>query len=350
MKISIVFWGFPLSPAGGYKVLFEYANELVKKGANIALYFCYSDSNRIKRFPLVIKKIVAFLFIDVLGIRWYELDPKIELHSVSVINDESIADADIVIATQVETSKDVLQLKDSKGKKYYFIQGYENWNVSEVQLKESYSFMKNIVVSEWLRKEIELYSSYPIYCVPNGINSLCFFDRQIHRKRHSVVFHYRSDPNKGAVNAFEILKLLKNQYSDLTVSMISSENVEFSLPDYITCYRNLSQEKVAFINNQSEVFLCTSIQEGFGLPGLEAMACGCAVVSTNYAGGMEYLVDGENALLADVGDVKKLVNHIITIFEDKELRDRLVSSGRKTAQERNIKESVDKLVSILKNE
>jgi glycosyltransferase involved in cell wall biosynthesis len=47
------------------------------------------------------------------------------------------------------------------------------------------------------------------------------------------------------------------------------------------------------------IFLATSVGEEFGLPALEAMAAGCVVVSVPVKGGLEFLRDGENCVVAE---------------------------------------------------
>jgi hypothetical protein len=51
------------------------------------------------------------------------------------------------------------------------------------------------------------------------------------------------------------------------------------------------------------LFLATAVGEEFGLPALEAMAAGCVVVSVPVKGGMEFLRDGENCVVADPEDI-----------------------------------------------
>ncbi len=55
---------------------------------------------------------------------------------------------------------------------------------------------------------------------------------------------------------------------------------------------------VARLLKRAGIFLATAEGEWFGLPALEAMAAGCVVLSVPVRGGMEYLRDGENCLLA----------------------------------------------------
>lgn len=68
------------------------------------------------------------------------------------------------------------------------------------------------------------------------------------------------------------------------------------------------------------------------MPPLEAMASGVAVVATDFGGGAEYLVPGENALVADPGDFDSLAAGVAYLLEDDEARAYLSREGRKTAE------------------
>ncbi|MFH1673053.1 MAG: 6-hydroxymethylpterin diphosphokinase MptE-like protein [Pseudomonadota bacterium] len=62
---------------------------------------------------------------------------------------------------------------------------------------------------------------------------------------------------------------------------------------------NMSEKEVAATLQQSSIFLSTSFREGFGLPPLEAMACGCIVVGFTGGGGKEYAHEGNGFWVKD---------------------------------------------------
>ncbi|MBN9523940.1 glycosyltransferase family 4 protein [bacterium] len=69
--------------------------------------------------------------------------------------------------------------------------------------------------------------------------------------------------------------------------------------------------------------------EGFGLPPLEAMACGCPVVVSTATSLPE--VVGDAGLLADPDDIDTLADHLGRVLAEPELRVRLVAAGRERA-------------------
>jgi glycosyltransferase involved in cell wall biosynthesis len=72
-------------------------------------------------------------------------------------------------------------------------------------------------------------------------------------------------------------------------------------------------------------------EEPWGLVPLEAMASGCPVLATGRGGSAEYLRDGENCLLAPVGDPAALAASVRRLATDADLRERLRAGGLATA-------------------
>ena len=81
------------------------------------------------------------------------------------------------------------------------------------------------------------------------------------------------------------------------------------------------------------MFLEASHTQGFGLQGLEAMASGCALVSTRNRGIDNYGIDQENCTLIDIGDHEAAVRSIIELVEDENKRTNYQNAGLKTASD-----------------
>ncbi len=89
------------------------------------------------------------------------------------------------------------------------------------------------------------------------------------------------------------------------------------------------------------VWLLPTLGEGFSLGVIEAMAAGCAIVSTRCPGNDEVLVEGENALTARVGDVEGMAAAVARLLSDPSLRGRLSASARETARRFSLAKAVD---------
>lgn len=80
----------------------------------------------------------------------------------------------------------------------------------------------------------------------------------------------------------------------------------------------------------AEAFIFPSFYEGFGLPVLEAMACGCPVITANTSSLPE--VAGEAALYVEPGDTEGLVERLLQLLGDEALRKSLAEKGRLQAR------------------
>jgi glycosyltransferase involved in cell wall biosynthesis len=90
--------------------------------------------------------------------------------------------------------------------------------------------------------------------------------------------------------------------------------------------RDLSERVLA----ASSVYLQPSVQEGFGLSALEAMACGCALVTTDNGGSEDYAIDGETAVLCEA-DPDSMAEAVTALLRDDARRTRIATTGAEHA-------------------
>jgi glycosyltransferase involved in cell wall biosynthesis len=81
----------------------------------------------------------------------------------------------------------------------------------------------------------------------------------------------------------------------------------------------------------ADLFLFPSTYEGFGMPLIEAMACGCPIV-TSTTGSCPEVVSGA-ALLAEPADVGCIAQRVLEALTNRELRRQLVEKGLRRAQD-----------------
>jgi glycosyltransferase involved in cell wall biosynthesis len=104
------------------------------------------------------------------------------------------------------------------------------------------------------------------------------------------------------------------------------------------------QETLASFYRLAGAFAFPSLYEGFGLPPLEAMACGTPVITSNVSSLPE--VAGDAALLVDPYDVEALAQAMVRVFSDDTLRVRLSSLGRLRARQFSWAESVARIHAV----
>src|SRR3546814_10779305 len=96
--------------------------------------------------------------------------------------------------------------------------------------------------------------------------------------------------------------------------------------------------------------VCSSdLGEGWHLPPAEAMACGCAVVSTDIPGVFDYALEGTTALLAPPGDSATLADRLTELLDD-DVQLPLASRGHQHIQRFSVEESAGRLEQILGEE
>jgi glycosyltransferase involved in cell wall biosynthesis len=89
-----------------------------------------------------------------------------------------------------------------------------------------------------------------------------------------------------------------------------------------------------------DVMVMPSRHEGFGIAFLEAMAMGAAVVGTRVVGSVDAVTDGTTGLLVPPDDPAALAAAILRLFDDPELRRRLVEEGRRRVRAEGSREGM----------
>ncbi len=98
--------------------------------------------------------------------------------------------------------------------------------------------------------------------------------------------------------------------------------------------------------NLAKLFTYPSFYEGFGLPILEAMACGCPVVTGNASSLSE--AAGDAALLVDINNEKAIEEALMTLINDGDLRCRLSEKGLEQAKRFKWVEAAEKYLEVFK--
>jgi len=98
--------------------------------------------------------------------------------------------------------------------------------------------------------------------------------------------------------------------------------------------KGLSQRQLAAEYAKAEVFVVGSHYEGFGQPGLEALACGVPLVTTDNGGCREYAISEETALVVPPKEPESMAEAIRRLREDDELRHRLAANGLELVRQR----------------
>jgi glycosyltransferase involved in cell wall biosynthesis len=97
--------------------------------------------------------------------------------------------------------------------------------------------------------------------------------------------------------------------------------------DHVVFTGYVPEEELPYLFSAADVFVYPSFYEGFGIPPLEAMACGIPVVTSNVSSLPE--VVGDAGLLVDPQNTDEIAGAIIRALTDEALRSDLAKRGRK---------------------
>lgn len=163
-------------------------------------------------------------------------------------------------------------------------------------------------------------------------------DLAIHRRHRDpndpLVLFYIGDmrPRKGLREFLLAADLVYEKQPSLLLWVASKEKCTFESRVPYHFYERPTDAELVRLYTDCDAFVSTSWFEGFGLPPLEAMACGAPVVMTDSLGVREYAKNRENCLLVPPRDPQALAGAILEIFSDQSLAEQLRRNGPSTAE------------------
>ena len=192
--------------------------------------------------------------------------------------------------------------------------------------------IKTIAVSTSLAELLRCRFGADVSVVENGIDTDMFYVDPLlelmSRKdgRKALLLHSRTDYRKGFDLAVKIIKQLQSKSTVQLEIWTVGEPAQGLFSSYLQRdFGYVGEADLRHIMSSADVFFYPTRHEGFGLMPLEAMACGCAVVTTT---AVPFAVHEDNALVAEIGDCAAMTEYLITLLADENLANRLVESGK----------------------
>lgn len=121
------------------------------------------------------------------------------------------------------------------------------------------------------------------------------------------------------------LSLVVGELTHNTLVQLTEEGVWARVAEHVVPVGYIVSNDLVMIYSGARAFLYTSLRESFGIPPLEAMACGTPVMSSSVSAIPEVL--GQAALLVDPMDVEKMATGMYDIATDNLLRYNLIEQG-----------------------
>lgn len=338
MKINMILPG--LGHSGGVQMATDYLNYFVEQGNDVICYVPFTGAYYGWKKLLFLKSIYRLLNSKDLQGKW--IKNKFVIKFVPYINNLWIRNADVTIATSWLTSYWVYRLNSLKGKKVYFIQGYETWgNEKENQLvRNSYHlpFDLRISVSTQLHDKLLKEDSSDSLVICNGIKKE-YIKRLIRREMGNQInigFPYREIRGEGKdiKNIGFALKALK-KYS--TINRVNIKTFGFKKPQSwdsnIDFLEDPSRKQLFDWYSNVNIFYVPSLYEGWGLPAMEAMSSGCVVLAANTGCIKEFGDHKSNCYkLQNMKDQKELFCALDDLLKHRELMEKISTSAVQTVK------------------
>jgi glycosyltransferase involved in cell wall biosynthesis len=327
-------------PAGGFKVVYEYANRLTRRNHQVQVFHVASSFPHVAHLSLLDRlRFFRYLPFALSGnwkpIRWFKLDPAVKISWIPALSSLFLPKADAYVATWWTTADRLAVMTDLPGRKFYLLQHLETWFGSDEQVMATWKApLEKIVIAHWL-EDIAHQMGESCHYIPNGLDFTkfgCDVGPDARNPMRIAMLFSRSLAWKGSFDGLAALVLLKQKIPFLEAEFFGIDERPADLPAWITYHHSPAQAELRRIYNRASIFLAPSLSEGWGLPPCEAMMCGAAVVATDIGGHREFCIDGENALLVPAQNPSAMAAAVFKLLDDPELRLRLARNGHSNIQ------------------
>ena len=341
MKITFVLPARGTS--GGIRVTVKMAILLLAEGYDVRIVW-HCPSIFSKEWLLINCRTIAHRIMGFGETDWLKyFDGRIQSYNdLAQINFD---DGEIVIAVGTSTIEDVFNIKQPVIKIRY-CHGFLSY-MPEL-MKRVWSLpMNTITVSSTLVPMLEQYSGDKVLdVVPNGLDTNEYYDEKLNRDGIGMI--YSTHPSKRSVDVIKLIKSINSRWPSLPLNVFGYPRRPREISKKIYWrYPSVSQARQLY--SRSKIWLITSQEEGFGLPALEAMACGSAVISTDNLGSLEIIEHEKNGFLVPVGDIDGFMKYIDFLLHHEEKRIQLVNESKEVLKRFTWEKAVKKMEDVLRS-
>jgi len=231
---------------------------------------------------------------------------------------QAVKKADKILAGSENTKKDILELFKTKREKI---------DVIYYGVDENFKPVKDQNLLENFRNKYKLPAKYILYS-----GSM---------RKH-----------KNLNNALKAYAVLKDKSHDLVLAGVGLQNqkvlepllIELEITEKVKIIPFLDYTELVLLYNSASLLFFPTLYEGFGLPVLEAMACGIPVISSNNSSISE--VSGDATLLVDPANLKEMAESLEKVLIDTSLRRKMISSGLERAKMFTWKKTAEQTLKI----
>ena len=223
-----------------------------------------------------------------------------------------------------------------------------------------------ITISEFSKKEILNTFNigedkvHVLYCGPGNVRSEPNAGKDLLREKYNLVNDYilfvsTIEPRKNLLSLVKAFEILKDRYAigeDLVVVGKKGWDYQATLKyiasspckSFIHLVGSVPDSDLGCFYRNASLFVYPSFMEGFGIPPLEAMQCGCPVLTSDTSSLPEVVRYSE--MMFDPQDVNQISEKCIQILRDPAYREENIGKGIKNAERFSWRKSAKKIIGI----
>jgi glycosyltransferase involved in cell wall biosynthesis len=241
-----------------------------------------------------------------------------------------VPDGDVVVATAWQTAAVAAEAPARCGAKFYLVQHYESlYHGDPARVDATYRLpLAKIVISTWLRDVMRerFESEAEVLVTPVDRTLFHRVPVEVTTSRPRVLMLHHEYAWKGVEDGLAAVARVRPRVPGLRLVGFGVKPPR-GRPPYDEFHANPPQAGLAALYSGCDIYLCPSWDEGLGMPPMEAMACGAALVTYDNGGCRDYARDRETALVVPRGDVEALAAALARLATDEALRARLAAAG-----------------------
>lgn len=245
------------------------------------------------------------------------------------------------------TVHDIMYLTSFTGGSWYQTLGhyYRKWIVPRIvpnahRVLTVSEFEKNKMANQWPSLSDRLHTVYngigPGFTFPGDLATQTQLRGQYGLPERYLFYLGNEAPKKNMIRVLMAYQRYRQQVPNPLPLVIAELSVAQLLPylskiegvgllDHIVTPGYISHQHLPALYQMAQVFIYPSLQESFGIPLIEAMACGVPVLASNVTALPE--VAGSGALLVAPTDVDGLAQGIVTLTLDLQIADQYREAG-----------------------
>jgi len=224
-----------------------------------------------------------------------------------------------------------------------------------------------IVHSKYIREEIRQRYGINSEIIPHGVD-LTRFNPSISgdavrnrlniRDTTVILYVGRLEAHKGLQWFLKALSLIRNERKDIKIKAMivgsgrERKNLEtfakrLNVSDIVIFAGRVSEEELPSYYAASDIFVIPSLYEGFGLPILEAQACGSPVIGSDCTAIAETI--GLGGVVFEPNNEVSLKNEILRLVDDKQTYNKLVEKSLANVEKYRWQHVIDRIERILRD-